>query len=356
MPSIWFLNVFAMPPSRQSFLSNSLSLSPAKKKFPTSPCELRKLQAVPDGQQSFKSNSEHAKFLLAGFKDGSIPLSATPVQIRQFFSFLHQYKISSIRQWVYKARREVKNVQRLDDASVASTSSASVPNEISATATNTTATPNAAAASRRSSSSKAAMTMDEDPDEDDFSVNSEELFVSTIILPHFVAPWQNDDVDDRLTVVVWMPSGGYKWSLKLLPCLDKLQIRIWWPKTFTADNVCQYWKGGSIVDSNLRSHGIKKAYSAMVKKAATRNVEDFFIDLPQKVEEREPVTDFREFKADFTELGTHYKNLKPNFALFYDRFMTIDMKVPSTNYSRNNEKSHALFIDCDLSSVESSEV
>ena len=48
-----------------------------------------------------------------------------------------------------------------------------------------------------------------EPDEDN-SVNSEELFISTIMLPHYVAPWQNTDVDDRLTMVVWMPVGGYK--------------------------------------------------------------------------------------------------------------------------------------------------
>ena len=70
---------------------------------------------------------------------------------------------------------------------------------------------------------------------------------------------------------------------------------------------------------------------------------DFHIDLPMKVEEKEPVVAFREFKADKNDLGAHCKELN-GVTCFCDRIMTIDVAVPTTNCSKNKTVQPALFL------------
>ena len=131
--------------------------------------------------------------------------------------------------------------------------------------------------------------------------------------------------------------------MKLMPTCDKLDLRILWPKTFCAEHVAQGWKG-TPTDASLRTFAIKKSLAALIKKGDTRPKEDFYIDLPKKVEEREPVVGFREFKGNISDLGPHYKNMKNGPIRFYDRFMTVDMKVPSTNYAKGSGAEAALFL------------
>ena len=57
------------------------------------------------------------------------------------------------------------------------------------------------------------------------------------------------------------------------------------------------------------------------------------------------------------DLSAHYKNLNQLKLRFYDRFMTIEMKVPSTNFGKNDnaETALSLSVDNDMPSEDDSE-
>ena len=61
--------------------------------------------------------------------------------------------------------------------------------------------------------------------------------------------------------------------------------------------------------------------------------EDFCVNLPMKIKEKELATAFREFKNDKADIGMCCEDLQN--ICFCDIIMAVDMKVRSANHGKN---------------------
>ena len=158
-----------------------------------------------------------------------------------------------------------------------------------------------------------------------------------------------------MLIAIWLPAGAYKWSVKILPTLDVVHLKIAWPSTFTAENICNYYRytahGRESVtpdkDVTLREGAFKKELAKRVAKEGKTFWEHMYIKLDIKCMNEEPEVNFREYKTRSDDLGSRFKNVAFKYA---DRYMVIDCKVPSASFARKTFQP-AMLLDADEESI-----
>ena len=144
-----------------------------------------------------------------------------------------------------------------------------------------------------------------------------------------------------LVVIIWCLSGGYRWSLKLLPSLDALHLKVAWPRSLTAKKVSSTYKEENPGDALLREQAIKEAIAEKMIREGKAIMVDMTISLECVVTEDEPDVSFTEHLGELQELGEQYEGVQ-NLEV-YDRYLIIDMKLPSTSFKKKKQSNVAIF-------------
>ena len=160
-------------------------------------------------------------------------------------------------------------------------------------------------------------------------------------LPHQVSHWTNSKTEDRVVVVVWMLSGAHKWSCKLLPNPQTLDLMVWWPCMRTAKNICNC----------LHCGAHKRDFSASLANPKERKKEHVHISLDRQVVNEEPSCEPQEFNGTIRDLGPRHNQWE---YCSFDRFLVIDMKIPSANVEDASGGGHELAVPMGLEEDESS--
>ena len=277
-------------------------------------------------------------FLESCQQSGAIPVAVKPDSVRSFFSRLHKYKKQSFRNWFYKVRNRERVKGNGDgptdeDLAMAAPTSgkAGVPEEVTLAAAS--AVPSVAASKKRDYS-----TFVEEDDADSVLTNS--AFESAFTLPHFVAEWKTQDLDERLVVVVWMLSGAYKYWLKVVS-KDVLRLRVAWPRSgSSAEALVRDYKEEKPGDKAIRLSALKYCMKSYQGKSGNLVKTDSYIKLPRAVTDDEPRVKFSHMQSPTADLGKHFFRCNQNF---FDRYMIIDLKCPTDKYEVDDEVDPAAF-------------
>ena len=178
-------------------------------------------------------------------------------------------------------------------------------------------------------------------EEDDAnSIITNSAFESAFTLPHFVAEWKTQDLDERLVVVVWMLSGAYKYWLKTV-AKDVLRLRVAWPRSgSSAEALVRDYKEEKVGDKAIRLAALKYCMKAYQGKSGNLVKTDFYIKLPQEVTNDEPWVKFSHMQSPTADLGKHFFRCNQTF---FDRYMIIDLKCPTDKYEVEDEVDPAAF-------------
>ena len=174
---------------------------------------------------------------------------------------------------------------------------AAVPKEVTLAAPSSLAS---VAASRKQDYS----TFVEEDDADSIITNS--AFESAFTLPHFVAKWKTQDLDERLVVVLWMLSGAYKYWLKVV-AKDVLQLHIAWPRLgSSAEALVRDYKEEKAGDKAIQLSALKYCMKAYQGKSGNLVKMDSYIKLPRAVTDNEPRVKFSHMQSPTADLGKHF--------------------------------------------------
>ena len=297
-----------------------------------------RIPEVNECTSSFKANSEEAKFIQNLLDSKRIPLSTKPNHLRNLYSFLHPFKKASFQSWFYKARsyHRANDTLKAPSQGVVQASSSSkappyVPSVITADLTvNKAPTPFYKKPRVSTSPNAAAAAASVAVDNDDFIEDNKMLDGETIALndpcatklPYYITRWQTQDMEDKLTVVVWLLAGAYYWSWTQLA--TKSVVKFAWPPTLTHKAVSAVYPNDS--NKPLREFAMKQTLATMKDNQKSLIWSKMTIPMPVPVVLGHPTICFVEAPTDTLLLGQQYKNFP---VCLFDRFICVDLSISS---------------------------
>ena len=134
---------------------------------------------------------------------------------------------------------------------------------------------------------------------------------------------------------IWLLSGAYRWIFKVRDDRTTAILKLAYPRTFSAANVASDWHGKENADNWLREQAIKETIATLVSQEGGLCWVIMEIDLGTKVTEEEPEIAFIDRCGATVDLGEQCEGVGN---MFYDRFMVIDMKIPSSSFKKKEAK------------------
>ena len=240
--------------------------------FPTTQAEWDAIPDVDEGVKSFRKNAPKARKIAEMGQAKLFPLSVKPQQLRRLIPWLHEFKSKSFDAWFYKRRSSVrigecgvpKSKPTSSRAKIPSTLApveniylpATTPSKVSPTSVvNINGIPFNA---RTVVSNKRCHELIDEAEE--VSMDGKTMANSTeVYLPFVVAEWKNADLQDMMTLGVWLPSGAYICKYEQAEDVGILKFTL--PKTFTPKAMVSPFPRDK--NYHARLHAMKEAYSKM---------------------------------------------------------------------------------------------